>query len=260
MDGRESVLRYLKIILCSNFLWTCLLIISIVAAGYLNFKKITRHPFFVIKKIEFDGNERVREEFLLTTLRKCGLKYNGSILSANVNKSKERLENIPWIKSVIVQRQLPQTVVVRISERIPIAIWQFNRKLYLVDKEGKAMENDGMSDTSHLPIIAGVGAEKEAANLLFCLEKFPKIRKQLVFAIMVGTRRWDLIINKNVRVKLPEVGIIRSLKTLEELPNTDGFLKEDISVIDLRMMDRIILTRKQAIQQKDHFKGSDENA
>jgi cell division protein FtsQ len=111
------------------------------------------------------------------------------------------------------------------------------------------LENDGVGDFSNLPIVIGEGAEKETDRLLCCLNKFPKIRKQLVFAVRIGKRRWNIKINRGITVKLPESGIMHALGILEEISDGNGFFNDNISVIDLRMLDRVIVTKK-AVEKK----------
>jgi cell division protein FtsQ len=196
---------------------------------------------FSIKKIELDGNERVPDILLKKT---SGLRCKANILSFSVNDVKKKLENIAWVKNAIVQKKLPDTVNVRIAERTPIAILQSNYKLYLIDTDGKILEHDGIGNFSNLPIVVGERAEKEISKLLLYLDKFPKIRKQLIFAVRIGKRRWNIKINKGITVRLPERGVLHALNILEEISDGQGFFYDDISVIDLRMLDRVIITKK----------------
>ena len=107
------------------------------------------------------------------------------------------------------------------------------------------LENDGIGDFDNLPIIIGEEAEKDAANLLNYLDKFPKIRKQLVYAVRIGKRRWDIKINRGVTIKLPEKGIMHALGIVDEVSDNNGFFHKDIEAIDLRMRDRITISKKQ---------------
>ncbi|MDR2158272.1 MAG: cell division protein FtsQ/DivIB, partial [Holosporaceae bacterium] len=154
------------------------------------------------------------------------------------------------VKSAIVQRKLPDTIYVRVSERIPIAILQSKYKLYLIDADGKILENDGIGNFSNLPIVIGEGAEKEADKFLRCLNEFPKIRRQLVFAMRIGKRRWNIKINRGITVKLPEKGLMHALGILEEISDGNGFFHDDISVIDLRMLDRVIISKNKLEKTK----------
>ncbi|MDR1333715.1 MAG: FtsQ-type POTRA domain-containing protein [Holosporaceae bacterium] len=200
-----------------------------------------KNPEFCIKRIEFDGNDRVPDTLLLKTSK---LSYKSNIFACSIQDVKDRLEGIGWVKSVTVQRKLPDTIYVRIAERIPIAILQSKYHLYLIDSDGKILENDGIGNFGNLPIVVGEGAEKEADQLLQYLGKFPKIRKQLVFAVRIGKRRWNIKVNRGITVKLPENGVMHALGILEEISDGNGFFNDDIEAIDLRMLDRVIVTKK----------------
>jgi cell division protein FtsQ len=236
--------RYLLPIFKSNLFWTAAFVGAIAAFAYYNADKIakTQTDYFRIKKIVFDGNEKTRDAILL---KASGLTYRSNIFAYSVDGVKRKLENVPWIKSATVQRKLPDTIYIRVAERTPIAILQSKRKLYLVDADGKVLEDDGIGNFGSLPIIIGDGAEKEADKLFRCLERFPKIRKQLAFALRIGKRRWNIKINRGITVKLPETGIAHALGILEEISDRNGFFGEDISAIDLRMLDRVVVTKKE---------------
>jgi len=194
-----------------------------------------------IEKIEFDGQEHVPEILLL---KASGLRYKKDILSISVNDVKNKLEQIAWVRSASVQRKLPNKISVRVAERVPIAIYQINYKLYLLDIDGKILENDGIGNFDNLPIIVGEGAEKVARHFLYVLGKFPRIQSQLAFAVYVGKRRWNMKINKGITVKLPEKHLGYSMQILEEIADENGFFNDDIQEIDLRNLDRVIVKRR----------------
>jgi cell division protein FtsQ len=199
---------------------------------------------FIVKKITFDGNDKIPDTLLL---KASGLRYMSNIFLIPLQEVKQKLEKVAWIRSAVVYRKFPDIIYVRVSERIPIAIFQSKYKLHLVDAEGVILDHDGIGNFSNLPIVIGEGAEKEAPHLLQCLDHFPQIRKQLVFALRVSKRRWNIKINKGITVKLPEKGLMQALGILDELSDSNGFFNDDISSIDLRMLDRVIISHKNKI-------------
>jgi cell division protein FtsQ len=243
--------RYLISVFKSNLFLFVILAGTVFGSIYFHLDRIAkfRSTEFCIKKIEFDGNEKVPDVLLLKT---SGLRYKSNIFAPSIYDVKRKLENVAWIKSAIVQRKLPDTIYIRVSERIPIAILQSKYKLYLIDSDGKILENDGIGNFSNLPIVIGKGAEKEADKFFHCLNQFPKIRRQLVFALMIGKRRWNIKINRGITIKLPERGIMQALGILEEISDGNGFFNDDISVIDLRMLDRVVITKQK--QEKSKIK------
>jgi cell division protein FtsQ len=172
------------------------------------------------------------------------LKYKSNIFAPSIGDVKRRLENVAWIKSAVVQRKLPDTISIRVAERVPIAILQSRYNLYLIDADGKVLEHDGIGNFNNLPIVIGEGAAREADGLLCCLNKFPKIRRQLVYAVRIGKRRWNIKINRGITVKLPEKGLVQALGILEEISDKNGYFNDDMAEIDMRIADRIIVSKK----------------
>ena len=211
-----------------------------VNCNWINVDKILKR-FFSVQKINFDGNDKVNDTLLT---KKLGIRHCKNIFEVDIHDVKKRLEDITWIRSVVVQRKLPDTLDVRVSERVPIAMLQSKYKLYLIDIDGKVLEKDDIGRYNNLSIFSGEGAAKEAARLLMCLNDFNKIKKQLVFAVRIGKRRWDLTISKGVIVKLPENGMRYAIQILEEISDSKGGFNDDIGVIDLRSLDRVVMSMK----------------
>ncbi|GHU11273.1 hypothetical protein FACS189449_02400 [Alphaproteobacteria bacterium] len=236
-------LHYLFAPFRSNLLLCVLFFGSIFYLSYFCSDKLLNYKSdrFSVKKIEFDGNDRVSDILLL---KASGLRYMNNIFSVPIEDVKKKLKNVSWIRSAVVHRKLPNRICVRVSERIPIAIFQSKYKLYLVDADGIVLECDGIGNFENLPIVVGDGAEKEATHLLYCLDQFPKLRKQLVVAIRLGKRRWNIKINKGITVKLPEKGIMQAFGILDEISDSNGFFNDNILSIDLRMLDRVIISHK----------------
>ena len=229
------------ILLLKSNLFLIFLTVSMVA-GVLFYEKSAKvSDEFKIKKIEFDGQEHVPEILLL---KASGLRYKTNIFNLSVNDVKRRLEQIAWIKSASVQRKLPDKLSIRVSERVPIAIYQFNYKLHLLDVDGKILENDEIGNFNNLPIIIGEGAEKVARHFLHVLERFPRIQNRLVFAVYVGRRRWNIKISKGITVKLPEKHLSYAMQILDEIADENGLFNDDIQEIDLRILDRVIVKKK----------------
>jgi cell division protein FtsQ len=160
-------------------------------------------------------------------------------LKFDPHEALQRLTAISWVKSGTVERRLPSTIYVKLLERTPIAIWQNNRRFYLIDQEGHVLREAGADENLALPRVVGVGAEKEAADLLSQLVVQPTIFPQVRAAVRVGQRRWDLHMQNKVVVKLPEDGMAQALNRLSHLINDQRVLERDITTLDLRLPDRM---------------------
>lgn len=241
--GLKAFFVAVRWLLKNNIFWWTLLALG--SLGSIVFFKDTfvkkTQGYFSLNKIEFDGNEHVSEILLLKASK---LHYKKSSLATRLDDVKNRLEKISWIKAVAVHRKLPGEILIRVAERVPVAILKKHNKLHLVDSGGVILGNDGIGNYYNLPIIAGEGAAKEIFSFLRSINKFPKIRKQLIFAIRVGRRRWNIMINQGITIKLPERGLLQAFGILDELADSKGLFNKDIGCLDLRIPDRVVITKK----------------
>jgi cell division protein FtsQ len=118
---------------------------------------------------------------------------------------REKLLRFPWIADARVSRRLPDTLVVDIVERKPVAIWQYQGKLALIDKDGVVLAPvalDAMPDG--LPLVIGPAANRQAEPLAALLDAAPALKPTLAGATWVGERRWDLRFHSGETLALPE--------------------------------------------------------
>ncbi|MFN6265963.1 MAG: cell division protein FtsQ/DivIB, partial [Alphaproteobacteria bacterium] len=94
-----------------------------------------------------------------------GVSRGDSMLEFSPEAAKQRLESIPWVARAHVERHLPGTIVLRLEERRPFAIWQNQGRFVIVDREGKTVATDGLDQFGPLPLIVGPGADRAAAQL-----------------------------------------------------------------------------------------------
>jgi cell division protein FtsQ len=79
-----------------------------------------------------------------------------NILEVRIDQLKARLTASPWVADATVRRSLPNTLVVEIRERVPLALAELDR-LYLMDGDGTLIEIYGPRTASFdLPIVRGL--------------------------------------------------------------------------------------------------------
>ena len=70
------------------------------------------------------------------------------------------------------------------------------------------------------------------------LEAAPDLVQRLRAFVSVGERRWDIVLDRDMVVKLPGTGSINALSMVMALHYGEELLDRDIGVIDLRLPDR----------------------
>ena len=55
---------------------------------------------------------------------------------------KARLESLGWVRNALVQRRLPDSVYIGLTEAEPVALWQLDGAFQLMDRTGKTFDKD----------------------------------------------------------------------------------------------------------------------
>lgn len=202
-----------------------------------------------VEDVLVTGRERTDAEEILQVLQ---VDRGLPMLGFDPHEAQERLLTLPWVANAEVERRLPGLVFVRLKERQPMALWQFERRFSVIDKKGRVIRGARADHFSHLPLVVGAGAPEHAAELLKLMHREPDLQRQIVAATRVGERRWNLLLTDEIEVRLPEEGTTQAFTLLADLVREHGLLARDITLIDLRLPDRMIVRgRPQAAPETD---------
>jgi cell division septal protein FtsQ len=86
----------------------------LIFAGY---RVAASASFFQVRKVEVKGNARVSSDEIQAVVRKETEKTG--VWKADLQSVAARLERLPWVRTAVVSRVLPDGIRVRISERLP---------------------------------------------------------------------------------------------------------------------------------------------
>jgi len=193
------------------------------------------------------GRVKTKREDLLTAL---GVARGAPILAYDFTSAKMRVEELPWVQHVRIERLLPDTLAVHLVERQPIALWQNKGDFTLIDEEGEVISNAPLAQYSKLIQVVGDDAPDRVGGLLELLETQPDLKIQVMAAVRVGGRRWDLHLAGGIDVRLPEDGAPEALARLVAFETESGVFERDVKVLDLRIPDRVIVRRSPQAKRK----------
>jgi len=191
-----------------------------------------------LRQVIVEGRRNTPREVLLDSL---GVHMGDPLLGIDPAQMKKRLEDLGWIRSVTVERRLPDALYIRISEDYPAAIWQQNGSFRLIDREGHPISDVDIAHFARLPVVVGDGAPQHTADLLDMLAREPQLAVRVRAAVWVGDRRWNLQFDNGVDVKLPADSPQVAWSLLARLEKQQNLLARDLSVIDMRMPDRLVV-------------------
>ena len=191
-----------------------------------------------VTDVEIEGRANTPEPLLRAAL---GVSKGDPILGFSLEQARQRVESLSWVEHATIERRLPGTVVVYLQERRPFAIWQNQGKFVLIDRAGQIVANQDVASFRQLPLVVGIGAPSAAAVLLDALTDRPELQKRVIAAVRVGERRWNLLLNNNASVLLPEGHEIAALDRLMQLQQEHALLDRPLAAIDLRLPDRLVV-------------------
>jgi len=185
-----------------------------------------------------EGRERTERRVVLETL---GVVRGQPILAFDPYAAQARLERLPWVRGATVARRLPSTIHVRLIERRPLALWQHQGRMSVIDQGGEVIPGAQPKAFTRLPLVVGEGAPDHTAELLALLNGEPELRSRVSTAVRVRGRRWNLRLDDGIDVRLPEQNPAAAWAELARAQREHGVLGRDVAIIDLRLPDRLVV-------------------
>ncbi len=182
-----------------------------------------------------------RETSRAELLRAVHLIRGAPILAFDLDRALKRVERLPWVRRASVKRMLPDTVILNIEERRPLALWQNKGRFRLIDRDGEVIRGQALERFSSLPVVVGPNAPAPALELLTMLRSRPELMRRVEAAVRVGDRRWNVRLKGGIDVRLPAAGAGKAWARLAEYERKHGILERDVRVLDLRLPDRLIV-------------------
>ena len=172
-------------------------------------------------------------------LRNAGITPQSSLLLLNPEGVRAALKQDPRIAEATVRKFYPDRLDIVVEEREPFARWQRAGQTHLIARDGTILERNIAAKGAELPLVVGSGAEKQAAAFVTLLDRFPAIRDDVRAGVLVAERRWNLRLRNGIDVRLPEEDAALALERLITLDKSKQLLSREVTVIDLRVPDRV---------------------
>jgi cell division protein FtsQ len=186
---------------------------------------------FGISDIHISGYRRTPYQSVIAAL---GMQPGQSIFAADLGAARERLSRLPWVASADVMRRYPDSIFVTLVEKRPFALWQSPQGVVVVERDGRIITGQDVEKFARLPKLVGAGAPGTAADLIDAVQAYRAVAARVAAYQRQSRRRWNLILDDGVVVKLPETGWRKQLGALERLIVDAGILERDVTEIDLR--------------------------
>ena len=173
-------------------------------------------------------------------------------LKININYLQEIINDLEPVDFSKIRITENGVLEIFISERLPAVIHRYNKQLMLLDINGRRIgEVFSRADRQDLPLVVGLGANLRVFEALEIYNSSAAILNRIRGIILVGERRWDIVLDSGQRIKLPEkepkialISFLRSDKSKRILGGT-------FSIVDLRYKGQIIVRRKFLVSDEE---------
>ena len=139
------------------------------------------------------------------------------------------------VKSVSLVVQPGGTLEALVTEREPVILWRTALGIEMLDDTGHRTaaltRRDARPD---LPLIAGEGADRAVPEALAILAAAKPILPQARGLVRMGERRWDLVLEGDRRVLLPENDPVAAIQRALALDAAEDLFSRDFTRLDLR--------------------------
>ncbi|MFN3574068.1 MAG: cell division protein FtsQ/DivIB [Phenylobacterium sp.] len=179
-------------------------------------------------------------------LAAAGVYRDQPLLGLDLEGLRQRVEAVGWVKDARVVRLLPDTLVIAVTERRQLAVWQHEGRSFVIDERGEVIPEAQAMDFADLPLVVGEGANRNAAAILPRVAARPRLLARVEALVRVDDRRWDLRLKDGSLVQLPAVDEEAALIQLEQLDQRSRILELGFERIDLRDPTMV------AVRPRDH--------
>lgn len=179
--------------------------------------------------------EGASDDLAAAVRAKLALPLPMSSFDIDLDAARDRVEALDAVRKADLRVRSGGVLQVVITERMPVAIWRTEDGLTLVDETGHRVAGlVSRADRPDLPLIAGDGADLATPEALDLIAAAGPLTPRVRGLVRMGNRRWDLVLDRDQRVLLPEKNPVQALERLLALDHAQDLMNRDILTVDLR--------------------------
>jgi cell division septal protein FtsQ len=197
------------------------LVVVIAVLVFLGYRAAASASFFQIKKIETRGITRASNESIMSMVRR-DVAATG-VWRADLATVSSHLEQLPWVRTAIVTRVLPDGIRVRITERQPRVVVRTSAgRIVWVDEDAVVLSEMLPSDQMPNFFLRGLNEDESPAGRS---ENKERIRKFLELE-----RDWAVL---GLSERVSEVNLIDTHDVRAQLAGDDSQIEIRLGAQDL---------------------------
>ena len=197
---------------------------------------IQHRPQFMVNSMDITGADDALEEEVARVLPMI---LPASSFDLDLEDMRATVAALNSVADVRVKLGEGGVLNIDVTPREAVALWRDGQTLKLIDADGIfAGVVATRADRLDLPIIAGQGAQAHIAEALALFRATGPISARVRGLVRMGERRWDMVLDRDQRILLPEGDPRAALDRVIALSGAHELLERDVAVVDMRNGDR----------------------
>ncbi|OAN93209.1 cell division protein FtsQ/DivIB [Sulfitobacter geojensis] len=197
---------------------------------------IEERPEFMVKLMAIDGAEGALAAEIRASMP---LEFPQSSFDLDLPVLRSRITELPGVRTANVRIKPGGILHIDVTPRVPVAVWRNDDGLALVDEAGAHVSTvNARADHPSLPLIAGEGAQMHVPQALTLLRAASALGERVRGVVRMGERRWDVVLDRDQRIMLPEVNPLPALERVIALERAQEVLTRDVAMVDMRQGQR----------------------
>ena len=199
-------------------------------------RALVERPEFMIKVASVDG---ASDELAHEIREIMPLDFPVSYFDLDIKYLHKVLNDIPAVASAAIKVTVSGVLQIDISERIPAFIWRKDDVISVIDEKGEFIRlATSRLDYPELPLVIGEAANLSIADISSLMEDNQYFLDQVRAFVRVGERRWDLVLDNNLRIMLPQAEFLAAFDRLMLMSESGSLFSNQLSSIDMRLVER----------------------
>lgn len=197
---------------------------------------IEERPEFMVKLMAIDG----ADDALSAEIRQVvPIEFPQSSFDLDLTALRAQITGLDGVKKANVRIKPGGVLQVDILRRVPVALWRNDEGLALIDIGGVFVGPvAARADFPYLPLIVGEGAQEHVTQALRLLQAASVLETRVHGIVRMGERRWDVVLDRDQRIMLPEAGALQALQRVIALEGAQEVLTRDVMRVDMRLPTR----------------------
>ena len=193
-------------------------------------------PEFMIKVASIDGSS----DELANEIREIlPLDFPVSYFDLDIKYLHKVVNEIPAVASAAIKISAGGVLQINVAEKSPAFIWRKDNVMSVIDETGSFIRiANSRVDYPKLPLVVGEAADLAVSEISRLMQANEYFKDHVRAFIRVGERRWDLILENNVRIMLPQREFLAAFDRLMLMNEAGSLLSGRLSNIDMRLVVR----------------------